>query len=299
MPHAASSRAAGALMSRLAGGAASVAPATIDNRWTLARQIYAGSRFHVYQARPAGQASDAPGDYCLKTPIDDEDREAIASLRREAVLGQRIAHPHLLSALAWRLDEPPRYVVSPFLRGATLEAALTLGRPLALQYALWMTRQTAEALVVLHAAGWSHGDVKPDNIVVSPTGHATLIDLGFARRLGSMEHASGADWRGTLAYAAPETFSSALAACDRSDVYSLGVALYRLATGRLPFESKDAGELVAAQLRSRPADLREHVPALPSRLARLVSRMLSKEPLRRPSALEVVDALVALEIESL
>ena len=116
-----------------------------------------------------------------------------------------------------------------------------------LPVALWIARQVAEALEALNAAGWMHADVKPSNIRVSPAGHATLVDLGSARRPGESRSLADRPVVGTLAYMAPEMLLSTLAADIRSDIYSLGVTLYEMLTGRLPFP---AGQCPAAGARS-------------------------------------------------
>ena len=164
---------------------------------------------------------------------------------------------------------------------------------------VWMVRQVAAALAVLHAKGWLHGDVKPENVLVSPQGHATLIDLGLARRLGSRECQGGEVLAGTLAYVAPETFLPAARLSGEADIYSLGALLHELLTGQPMFEEADPTRLALLHLRQAPPDVREAALDVPPILARLVMRMLAKEPLRRPAASEVVRHLTRLEIELL
>ena len=113
------------------------------------------------------------------------------------------------------------------------------------------------------ATGMIHSDVKPANILVSPTGHATLLDFGFAQSPSEGRHWSTRPIAGTLAYIAPEMVTSALAADPRADVYSLGVTLYEMLAGRRPFESDDPGELATLQREAKPADVRQHRPELP------------------------------------
>jgi serine/threonine-protein kinase len=97
---------------------------------------------------------------------------------------------------------------------------------------------------------------------------------------------------------APELFTPDLPVTFAADVYSLGVLAYQLLVGTLPFEDDDPLGLVTAHLESPPPDPRRKLPHLPSRAARLVRRMLAKEPLRRPSMEELIDLLTALEIET-
>lgn len=142
----------------------------------------------------------------------------------------------------------------------------------------------------------AHGDVKPSNVFVSTDGRATLLDLGFARTAG--EHASAmCPLVGSLAYAAPETLTSTLAADVKSDIYSLGATLYEMLSGRRPYDAAEPGRLVEIIRRGRPVCLRRLRPELPTPIASLVHRMLSKERLRRPrSYAELIEELLRLEI---
>jgi len=194
---------------------------------------------------------------------------------------------------------PPYFIVMPWLAGATLDAVRRAARAAELPAILWYARQVAEALHALHQSGWMHGDIKPGNIHVSPEGHVTVLDLGFARR--HLEEGSAVDRcvQGTCQYMAPELITSALRADIRSDIYSLGVVLFELLAGRLPFEAADLAELASQHKQARPPDLRRLAPHLPGGVVGLVRQMLAKEPLRRPQTpRELIDRLVALEIES-
>ena len=119
----------------------------------------------------------------------------------------------------------------PWLEGASLAARLADGQQFGVPEALWIARQTAEALDALHAAGWMHGDVTPGNIHVSPTGHVTLLDLNFARRSDEIGSAVDRPIMGTCSYLAPEYLTSALRPDIRSDIYSLGVVLFEMSFG--------------------------------------------------------------------
>jgi len=268
-------------------------------RWEIVRPIYEGSMFRVVQARPAEhELRSGDPHYALKVllPRWSHVPRAVELLQREALVGRTVSHAHLVPVLSSRLNEAPQYVALPWLAGETLAARLTSGA-LAPPLAVWIARQVAEALEVLHTAGWLHGDVKPDNVMINAQGHATLIDLGFARRRGERLSTFDECLRYTPAYVPPELFTS-LEPDPRGDLYSLGVTLYEAVSGVRPFNGGTIVDLVRQHKESRAADLGRVAPDAPSALCRLVHEMLAKDPLRRPrSAREVADRLLDLEIE--
>ncbi len=267
--------------------------------WELVRWAGAGSLGEIYQARPVG--SPAGPAYALKRlrPEWQEEPEAVALFRREALVGRQVSHPHLVPILAGSTARPPYYLVMPWLAGRTLADRLAASDSLDLPEALWITRQMGEALEALWSAGWMHGDVKPANIHLSPEGHATLLDLGFARNRQETGSAVDRCVLGTVAYLAPESIVSALRCDIRSDIYSLGVVLFEVLAGRLPFTGQTLAELAAQHRQDRAPELRRLVPHLPAGVTRLVREMLCKEPLRRPqSPRELIERLSALEIST-
>ncbi len=287
-------------------------------QWELVNLAAQGGLAKIFRARPAGSPPNQPALYALKMLLPDwqNDPQAVRLLQREALVGQSVSHPHLVPILSANIQQPPRFVVMPWLEGKTLQQRLDAGGPSGdrpnfcrndgtvpfkfdLPQALWIARQTAEALEALHKAGWMHGDVKPSNIMLSPDGHATLLDLGFARRTDEAGSAVDRCVLGTFHYIAPEFLTSAIRADVRSDIYSLGAVLFRILAGRLPFEGADLAELATKHKQSLPPELRRVAPHLPADVARLVHRMLSKDPMRRPQTpRELIENLARLEIET-
>jgi serine/threonine-protein kinase len=270
--------------------------------WQLLRLINESELARVYVARPVDAAVDAPAGYVVKVLRKEwwRDPHAIEMQRRAAWVGRKVSHPHLLPVLSAGVDQPPFYTVSPKLEGRSLARILEQQRRLPLAITLWIARQVAEALDALHTtARMIHSDVKPANIVVAPDGHATLVDLGFVHTPGESRHWSLRPVYGTLNYLAPEALTSALAASPQSDLYSLGVTLYEIITGALPFVGRDAEHLIRQHREAKPECIRMRRPETPKPVASLIHRMLAKDPLRRPeSAAEVASELVGLEIES-
>ena len=272
--------------------------------WELVRWAGAGSLAEIYQARPVGSPTESPAGqpaYALKRlrPEWQEKPEAVALFRREALVGRQVSHPHLVPILAASTARPPYYLVMPWLTGRTLADRLAASDSFDLPEALWIARQVGEALEALWSAGWMHGDVKPANIHLSPEGHATLLDLGFARTPEETGSAVDRCVLGTVGYLAPESIVSALRSDIRGDIYSLGVVLFEMLAGRRPFTGQTLAELAAQHRQDRAPELRRLVPHLPAGVVRLVREMLCKEPLRRPQTpRELIDRLSVLEIST-
>jgi serine/threonine protein kinase len=261
-----------------------------------------GNFTRLYQSRPADGPQNQPAAYVVKVLRKEwwRDTQAIEMQRREAWVGSKVSHPNLLPVLSASVQEPPFYFVTPKLEGAPLSQVIADRERLPIPFALWIARQTADGLDALYeGAGVIHTDVKPANIVVSPTGHATLIDFGFVQTPAEASHWATRPLAGTLAYIAPEMVTSTLAAGPRSDVYSLGVTLYEMLTGHRPWETDDPGELATLHREAKPTDIRALRPDTPDPVANLIHSMLAKDPLRRPaSARELATRLVRLEIKS-
>ncbi|HEY1601555.1 MAG TPA: serine/threonine-protein kinase [Pirellulales bacterium] len=272
--------------------------------WELMELASAGEFSQVYRARPVGSAPGCVAAHAVKRlkPLYEADPRAVGCLRREARVGRAVSSPHVVPVLSAHTEVAPYYTVMPWLDGGTLATRLAHRDAGAenITFALWVARQVAQALDAFDAAGWTHADVKPANIIVSTSGHATLIDLGFARRPADEDRTIDPTVMGTPRYMAPEMLLSALRCDIRSDIFSLGAVLYEMLSGRQPFEAPSAAALITMHRQLAPVDLRELAPAVPTEISQLVHAMLAKEPLRRPqTAREVIQHLTSLEIAQL
>ena len=225
-------------------------------------------------------------------------------LHREYLVSAKARHSNVNSVLAGNFSESKPFLVLPYLEGISLRRLID-NRAVALHmlstsYALLLVRQLAEALAALHAAGWLHGQVNTEHMIVSPHAHATLIDLTLARRLDSHECDYGGEQNHRAAtYAAPESFSSRRRITAAADIYSLGIVLFELLAGHPPFVAKSLRQLAICHQTHVPPDLRQLRPGLSHEPAELVRRMLAKEPLRRPSTDQLIRWLTELEIQAL
>ena len=226
-----------------------------------------------------------------------DDRTAQQLLANEAEVGRRVLSRYVVRTLDAQVDAAPRFVVHDWYPGNSLETLLRDQAPLPLQQALWISRQAAQGLADLERAGYAHGDLKPDNIIVGHDGQVKLIDLAFARPLDRSDGERDTRIAGTPEYLAPETLQRGAGTPLSKDLYSLGVTMYRMLAGRLPFQGETSADVLRQQREAVPRPLRTFAPGVPRELAELVENLLSKQPLRRPhSAAGLIDRLVMLEL---
>jgi serine/threonine-protein kinase len=155
-------------------------------------------------------------------------------------------------------------------------------------------------LSALHRAGFVHGDVKPDNLRLTDAGAVVLIDLGFAHRPGENDALFRSGYvLGSPSYLAPELCAAEPSESPASDVFSLGVTLFELLTGRLPYPPGTLRQTFRRHCCDPPADIRTLAGRLPAALAELVQQLLAHRPDQRPRAAAVVQQLVNLEITAL
>jgi len=274
--------------------------ATTDSvgTWQLLQLIGQGEWTNVYRSQPR-QGGPQAANYAVKIlkPQFQDDPLAISLLRREALVASQVVHVHLTSVLSRRTDSPPYFLVSPYMAGVSLRAALHAAERLTVPQALWIARQVAEALDAMHQNDWRHVDVKPENILIGPNGHTTLLDLGFAESI--RDGVRGGMIKGSPAYWSPESCCDHLPCGAASDIYSLGVTLYESLTGRCPFVEANASAMAAAHIDADLPDPRVLVPQIGPRVARLLRAMLNKSAAKRPTVRQLIDRLVDLEIDTL
>jgi eukaryotic-like serine/threonine-protein kinase len=218
---------------------------------------------------------------------DAELREAI---RREARAAARITHPHVAQVYDFR-EAPQRggtpYLVMELLHGQNLADRLRTG-PVPWSEAVRVCASVAEALAAAHRLDVVHRDIKPDNVMLTPTG-AKVVDFGIAAVAAGPSTDGGSPRGGTPAYVAPEILTGA-AGTPESDVYSLGAVLYEALTGSPPVEARTLVEAAAVHERGEPPEPIS-VPSLPAEVRDLCIRCLSPSPASRPTSDEAAEVL--------
>jgi len=244
-------------------------------------------------------------------PELEEDPRARRAFEAEAEAGETLNDDAIVRVLHVGTDARGRFLVMPYVPGETLRAVMErqprgLPEPLVRRVA----HAVARGLAALHEAGFTHGDVKPENIRLDADGRAVLLDLGFARRITTGESRVVAPRPGSLPYVAPEQARGEVGSCA-SDVFALAVVLYELCTGVHPFtvrherrhvivdgagssglvaraalDSPDADRMLAAIATARFVPPSRIVPQVSPFLDRMLEVALARDPSRRPSAHE-------------
>ncbi|MEV4643144.1 serine/threonine-protein kinase [Actinoplanes sp. NPDC049548] len=217
-------------------------------------------------------------------------------LRQEALAAARLCHPHITGVFDFGespLDDTITvpYVVMELNDGEPVSARLRREGPFPWRDAVTVVAEVASALATAHAHGIVHRDVTPANIMLTGAG-AKVVDFGISAVAGQRDAAPDGSLLGTPAYLAPERLGGGQVA-PAADVYALGLLLYRLLTGRLPWHAETTTEALRAHLYADPAPVPD-LPGMPAEVAALCLRCLDKRPERRPGADEVAALLAGL-----
>ncbi len=252
----------------------------------------------VYSARDC--RNDSACAVKVLRPDWEDQPVAVKLLQREARACLAVRHPHLISLREAHVMTAPHYLVMDLLPGESLRRRLRRDYQVPMPTALWIARQTAEALAALHRKGFIHADVKPENIRLIDAGKVVLLDLGFAHRPG--ENASFQEKGyvlGTANYLAPELCGKEPTDEHRSDIFSLGVTLFEMLTGELPYPQGNQLETMRRHRSDDPKLLTDHLRDAPAGLTEIVDAMLSRKPEDRPRSDKLVQELIRYEIASL
>ncbi len=217
---------------------------------------------------------------------------------REAQLAAAIDHEHIVTIYQVDEDRGIPFMAMKLLQGESLEARLSRsGGRLPLDEVLRIGREMAEGLAAAHAEGLIHRDIKPANIwLEEDRNRVKIVDFGLARGRGADAHFTQAGAViGTPSYMAPEQ-ANGKEVDERCDLFSLGSVLYRMSTGRLPFDGKDTLAVLTALATKTPVPPKKIVPTLPQAFSDLVMQLLSKDPDERlQTADDIVETLEAIE----
>jgi predicted ATPase len=255
-----------------------------------------GGMGDVYRARDTRLGRDLAVKVLPATAV--EDGMAVERFMREARTASALNHPNVITIYEIGESERVRFIAMELVEGETLRTLV--GRSPRLEHVAEIGTQAARALKVAHAAGIVHRDIKPENVMLRRDGYIKVLDFGLARLFGAIDgHASAPDGAtrtgtavGTLRYMSPEQ-ACAQPVTSATDIFSLGLMLYELATGAHPFSASSDIALVSAMLTAPAPSASLANPTIPPAIDALLVSMLDKNPERRPSAANVEATLLA------
>ncbi|HEY9233190.1 MAG TPA: protein kinase, partial [Blastocatellia bacterium] len=251
--------------------------------YRVERQIGRGGMGEVYLARDT--RLDRPVAIKLLPASFNHDSDRVRRFQQEARAASLLNHPNIVTIHEIGESAGRRFIVSEFVEGKTLRALLRPSR-LALDQTLDIVIQTASALDTAHQAGIIHRDVKPENLMVRNDGYVKVLDFGLAKLTGQApgsRHEEAGELStetgtvmGTVKYMSPEQ-ARGLKVDPRTDIFSLGVVLYEMLTGRAPFDGETPSHTIVAILERQPPPLSDYVPDAPGQLRRVIDKALRKE----------------------
>jgi serine/threonine-protein kinase len=251
----------------------------IAGRYELEELVGTGGMSSVYRARD--QLLERRVALKILHPHYGDDDEYVERFRREARAVAQLSHPHIVTVIDRGEDDGQQYIVFEYVDGENLKQLLERTGPLPTRRAVELAVEIADALAFAHEHGLVHRDVKPQNVLLTPDGDAKVTDFGIARSL-DVEH--GVTQTGTVLgtsnYLSPEQ-ASGKPTTPATDVYSLGVVVFELLTGEIPFPGDNFVAVAMKHVNEQPPDVLELRPDTPLRLAAAVDRALEKDPARR------------------
>lgn len=246
----------------------------LSNRYELLERVGGGGMAFVYRARDLRLNRIVAVK--ILSPHFTSDEDFVRKFRREAQAAASLSSPNIVGVFDVGQDGDIHYIVMEFLHGKTLKQVVNEKGPLAVAEALQIGRQIAEALQVAHKHGVVHRDIKPHNIMLTADGRVKVTDFGIARAVTSSTLTETGAMVGSVHYIAPEQARGGIVG-ELSDIYSLGVVLYELLTGKVPFEGDSMFSIALKHLQEQPRFLRELNPSIPMAVERIVQKAMSKD----------------------
>ncbi|MDD3115382.1 MAG: Stk1 family PASTA domain-containing Ser/Thr kinase [Anaerovibrio sp.] len=214
------------------------------------------------------------------------DAEFVERFRREATGAAKLAHANIVNIYDVGEDDGSQYIVMEYVSGPTLKEVIQQKGCLEPAEVVRIAREIASALESAHRNNLVHCDIKPHNILVMPDGHIKVTDFGIARAVSASTMTYSGSVMGSVHYFSPEQAKGTVIT-TKSDVYSLGVVMYEMLTGQLPFNGETPVSIALQHLQQEPVSLRQLKPNVPPVLEAIIQKAMSKDPGDRPSSTEL------------
>src|SRR5687767_2150501 len=258
-----------------------------DGRYLIIRKLGSGGMANVYLA----QDQELGRRVAIKI-LDDRharDEQFVERFRREAQNAAGLSHPNIVSIYDRGDSEGTYYIAMEHVEGRTLKELLVARGPSPLGIAIDYTRQILSALRFAHRNGIVHRDIKPHNVIVDGEGRAKVTDFGIARAGAASQMTEAGSIVGTAQYLSPEQARGG-PIDQRSDLYSVGIVLYELLTGTVPFTGDTPVEIAMKHLSEKPEPPSTQREDIPEELDLIVMRALAKDPAERYQSAEEMEA---------
>ena len=269
----------------------------LSGRYRLESKLGSGGMSTVYLA--LDEVLDRPVAVKLLHREISEEADQLERFRREARSAARLSHPNLVGVIDAGEDDGRPYIVFEYIDGRTLKRRIQDEGPLPVDEAVAYGIEIGRGLTAAHARKLVHRDVKPQNVLIDPDGRAKVTDFGIARSLESKGLTATGRVLGTTDYVSPEQ-AMGEDVDERSDVYSLGVVLYEMLTGDVPFQAETQVGVAMKHVNEPMPDVQAKRPEVSAVVASVVDRATTKDPRDRyNSVAEMVrDLEQTLEVEA-
>jgi eukaryotic-like serine/threonine-protein kinase len=266
------------------------AETVVDGRYRVLHRLGSGGMAEVYCAQDLQLGRKVALKILYRRFA--EDGEFVERFRREASSAAGLQHQHVVAVYDRGEYDGTYYIAMEYLEGRSLKTIVQQEAPLELDRAIDLITQVLRAARFAHRRGIIHRDLKPHNVIVDDNGRAKVTDFGIARA-GASDMTQTGSIMGTAQYLSPEQ-AQGHAVSAASDIYSIGIMLYELLTGRVPFDGESAVTVALKQVNERPVPPSALNPAVTPELEEVVMRALEKDPARRfPDADAFISALQA------